>query len=89
MLRQLYAIADGLTGHAISKVKQSAHRLLMAGVTLALGVACLVAGLAYLASSLWHALVPAVGTVGADLILGTVYALVATALLVGGSRLAR
>ena len=88
-LRQLGIFAGRLVEPALAKVKDQIHRLLVAAAILATGVACLVAGLAYIASSLWHALVPALGTVGADLLLGSLYAILASCLLMAGFGLAK
>ena len=88
-LSHLASFADRLAEPALAKIKQQIHRLLMATAIVAVGVAFLVAGIAYFASSLWHALVPVLGNVGADLLLGVLYAGVAAALLLGGFRLVR
>jgi hypothetical protein len=87
--RQLGAFADRLAEPALTRIKDHIHAVLLAAAILALGVAFLVIGLGYLASSLWHALVPAIGTVGADLLLGAIYIMVAVSLFLAGSRLAR
>jgi hypothetical protein len=73
----------------LTRIKDHVHALLLAAAVLALGIAFLITGLGYLASSLWHALVPAIGTVGADLLLGGVYITVAVSLFLGGSRLTK
>jgi hypothetical protein len=87
--RQLSAFADRLAEPALTRIKDHIYALLLAAAVLGLGVAFLITGLGYLASSLWHALVPAIGTVGADLLLGAVYILVAISMFMGGARLAR
>jgi hypothetical protein len=89
VFRQLSTLADRLAEPALNKLRQQVHRFLMAAATLALAIGCLIAGLAYLASSVWHALVPMLGTVGADLVLGAVYVILATTLFWMGSKLAK
>ena len=86
-LRQSFV--DRLAEPVFAKIKHQIHRLLIACAIVAAGIALLVTGMAYFASSLWHALVPALGTVGADLLLGFAYAGAAAALLLGGLRLGR
>ncbi len=92
-LRQLASFADGLAQPVLigikTKIRNEAHRLLAAVTIVAAGIAFLVAGIAYFASSLWHALEPVMGTIGADLLLGCLYGGVAVALLMGGLRLVR
>jgi hypothetical protein len=88
-LLPLGMIVDRLARPALSKINNHIHRLLVAAATVALGLACLIVGLAYFASSLWHALVPAIGTIGADLSLGAIYSGLAISLILAGSRLAR
>ena len=88
-LRQLSLFAGRLVEPVLGKIRDQIHRLLVAAAVLATGVACLIAGLAYIAASLWHALVPALGTVGADLLLGSLYAILATCLLMAGFGLAK
>jgi hypothetical protein len=87
--RRLGAFADRLAEPALTRIKEHVHAVLLAAAVLALGIAFLITGLGYLASSLWHALVPAIGTVGADLLLGGVYITVAVSLFLGGSRLTK
>ena len=87
--RQLSVLADRLAEPVVTRIKDHVYALLLAAALLGLGVAFLITGLGYLASSLWHALVPAIGTVGADLSLGAVYILVAVSMFLGGARLAR
>ena len=72
-----------------TKIRAEVHRLFAALAIVAAGLAFLLAGIAYFASSLWHALEPAMGTVGADLFLGLLCGGVAAALLFGGLRLVR
>lgn len=89
----LASFADRLAEPALTgiknKIRGEVHRILMALAIVAAGIAFLVAGIAYFASSLWHALQPAMGNVGADLFLGLLYGGVAAALLWGGLRLVR
>jgi hypothetical protein len=89
LLSHLASFADRLAEPAFAKIKRQIHRLLLASAIVAAGIAFLVAGIAYFASSLWHALVPVLGNVGADLLLGALYAGVAAMLLLGGLRLVR
>ena len=92
-LRHLASFADRLAEpaltHISAKIRNEVNRILMAVALVAAGIAFLVAGIAYFASSLWHALQPAMGNVGADLFLGFLYGGVAVALLFIGLRLTR
>lgn len=88
-LSHLASFADRLAEPVLAKVKQQIHRLMIATAIVAAGIAFLVAGIAYFASSLWHALVPVLGNVGADLLVGVLYAGLAGALLLGGLRMVR
>lgn len=89
LLAILKPMAARLTEPVVAEVKIQLHRVLLAVSLGATGVACVIVGLTYFASSLWHALVPALGTVGADLVLGAAYAMVAATLLVLSFRLVR
>ena len=92
-LSHLASFADRLAEPVLigikTKIRNEVHRILAAVAIVAAGIAFLVAGIAYFASSLWHALEPAMGRVGADLFLGLLYGAVAAALLMGGLRLVR
>jgi polyferredoxin len=85
-LALLKPVAYKLTRPLAKEVRTEIHRLLVAVSLSAAGIACLIVGLSYFASSLWHALVPILGTVGADFLLGTLYALLAGILLFFGLR---
>ena len=89
LLPFLAPLAERVARPAIDRVKHQVHRTLVALALIGVGVASAVVGLAYFASSLWHALVPFVGTVGADLVLGTCYGTVALVTIVLGLRLVR
>lgn len=82
-------IATRLVEPVVAKAKLELRRLVIALCLAATGIACIIAGLAYVASSLWHALVPAIGTVGADVTLGVFYTLLAFTLLLISSRMLR
>jgi len=84
MLRSLAPVAERALKPVMDGVKEHTHRILIALALVAAGVACLIAGLAYFASSLWHALEPHLGAVGADLVLGVGYSVIAViAIMVG------
>jgi zinc transporter ZupT len=89
LLTFLRPVVRRLADPVLREAKEQIRRLLIAVSFAATGVACVVVGLTYFASSAWHALVPAVGTVGADLILGFAYAVVAGGLLFVASRMVR
>lgn len=78
-----------LTEPLIAEAKRELRRILIALSLAATAAACIVVGLTYFASSLWHALVPLIGTVGADVILGVAYALIAAPLLLIASKMTR
>jgi len=92
-LSHLASFADRLAEPALigikTKIRWEVHRLFAALAIVSAGLAFLVAGIAYFASSLWQALEPAMGRVGADLFLGLLYSAAAAALLTGGLRLVR
>lgn len=85
----LKPMAARLTEPLVAAAKTQAHRMLIAVCLATTGIACIIAGLSYFASSLWHALVPIIGTVGADLFLGFSYASIAAMLLFGSFRMVR
>jgi type VI protein secretion system component VasF len=90
MLRSLAPMAERAFKPLMDGIKQQTHHLLIALALVAVGVACLVTGLAYFASSLWHALEPHLGMVGADLVLGVAYSAIAVvAIAVGLGRVRR
>jgi hypothetical protein len=89
LMTLLKPLAVRLTAPLVAEAKNQFHGVLVAFCLAATGIACVVTGLAYFASSLWHGLVPIIGTVGADLILGFSYAGVAAALLIGSVRMVR
>jgi hypothetical protein len=82
-------MAVRLTEPALAAVKNQLNRLLIAGCLAAAGVACVIVGLAYFASSLWHALVPTIGMARADFVLGLSYAAIAIVLLAIALRMVR
>ena len=88
-LRFLAPILERLVEPAVRHVKSHIRQILGAVAAIGTGVACLVAGLAYFASSLWHALAPRLGNVGADLVLGCSYGTAAVALIILGLRMGR
>jgi hypothetical protein len=77
----LEPLAYRVTRPVVAEAKIQVRRLLIAIALCATGVACAVGGLAYAASSLWHALAPLIGTVWSDLLLGGLYAGLAAILL--------
>jgi hypothetical protein len=82
-------ILERLAEPAMRNVKNHIRQTLIAVAAIGTGVACLIAGLSYFASSLWHALAPHLGNVGADLVLGCSYAMAAVALIAWGLRSGR
>jgi len=77
MLRSLAPVAERALKPVMDSIKEQTYRVLIALALVAVGVACLITGLAYFASSLWHALEPRLGPVSADLILGVAYSVIA------------
>ena len=71
-------MAARLTQPVVKEAKHQVSRFFTALSLAAAGVACVTVGLAYFASSLWHALVPVLGTVGAVLIVCMIYPRTAT-----------
>ena len=88
-LRLLAPFAERIAGPALRSLNDQIHRLLLVVVLSAAGVGCLIAGLVYYAAALWQALMPHLGAADADLIVGTLYAVIAILLIVGGLRLHR
>ena len=77
MLRSLAPVAERALKPVMDSIKEQTYRVLIALALVAVGVACLITGLTYFASSLWHALEPHLGTIGADLVLGVGYSVIA------------
>ena len=88
-MQLLMTLADELAGRGIRAVQAYIYRLFFAAAAMLVGIGCVVAGLAYLASALWHALVPHLGNTGADILLGCAYAVMAVILIAMGFRAAR
>lgn len=89
LLPFLAPLAARVARPVVERAKHQIHRILVALALVAVGVASIVVGLAYLASSLWHALVPLLGTVGADLALGACYGTIALITILLGLGLVR
>lgn len=89
MLALLQPFARNLTRPIVAEVKIQVHRVLLAVALAATGVACIIVGLTYFASSLWHTMLPLIGSIGSDLLLGGLYVGLAVLLLLGGFRMVR
>ena len=84
MFRSLVPAAERAVRPVVEGIKDHIHRILVALVLAAIGVACLITALSYIASSLRNVLLPMLGSVGTDLTLGLAYALAgACAILIG------
>jgi hypothetical protein len=88
-MQLLVSLADQLAGRGIRAVKAYIYRLFFAAAAVLIGIGCLVAGIAYLASALWRSLAPLLGDMGADIMLGGAYAVLAVLLIAVGFRMAR
>lgn len=88
-MQLLLSLADQSAGRGIRAVQAYIYRLFFAAAALLLGIGCLVAGIAYLASALWRALAPVMGNTGADILMGCAYAVMAILLIAAGFRAAR
>lgn len=89
MLAFLGPLARTLSEPLVTELRAQVYRLLIAICLGATGVACVIVGLAYFASSLWHGLTPVIGVIGSDLLLGALYGLLAIVLLRAGSKMVR
>lgn len=88
-MQLLFSLADQLAGRGIRAVQAYIYRLFFAAVAVLIGIGCLVAGIAYLASALWRALAPHMGDAGADILVGSAYTVIAILLVAAGFRAAR
>jgi uncharacterized membrane protein required for colicin V production len=89
MLRLLDQIWGRLSRPVVEGIKDQIYRLIITVAVIALGIACLIICLSYLGTALRQSLVPSMGLVGADVLLGGLFGLVAAVLLFLGLRGAR
>lgn len=89
MLRLLDQIWGRLSRPVVEGIKDQIYRLIITVAVIALGIACLIICLSYFGTALRQSLVPVMGLVGADVLLGGLFGLVAAVLIFFGLRAAR
>jgi hypothetical protein len=89
LIALLKPTATHLADKAAFAIKRQLQHWLVAVALVLLGVAMLIAALSYLASAIWHALSPAIGSIGADLVIGGSYCFLAATSVSVGLRMVR
>lgn len=89
LMQMLKLTLTQLSRPLLKRIEEHVYRLVIAVAVIALGISCLIICLAYLGTALRQSLVPVMGLVGADVLLGVIFGLVATVLIFLGLRAAR